>query len=353
MKNKKLVAFLTAAMMVFGLTGCAAATESSDVSGTEADTQNGTPDAVAAEDLETLELAVTGSDDNYMAEILNLAIENGYIEEELNKVGYTVHWNSFLSGPAITEAIAGGSVVGGAMGDLPVFISNNSGVETTIIAAINSTYQYGIVVTDPEIKEPKDFEGKKVLVTLGGVPHYFWENYVADNGIDESTVEIINSSDPTSLLATGEADAFVTTLSSAYYLESLGLGTVAVNGAEIGGATNTGIFELSDSFLNVHEDVAVAINKALILAYEDAVADPDSFYESLATENQPVEVVRLGYEWNDSLSQLNPKITDEILAGYEKLNEWLVEEQFITAPVDIDKIVDTSYYEKALSELGK
>lgn len=365
MKNntKRLETLLAAATLVFGLSACGTiTTENSDAAGAETIAQNDetqaadnvdTKDDAASGELETLELAIPGTDGNYSADLLNLAIANGYIEEELNEIGYTAHWNAFLSGPEINEAIAGGSVVGGELGDLPVFVSNGNGVETTIIATVNSTFQYGIVVTNPDIKEAKDFEGKKVLVTQGTVPHYFWENYVADNGIDASTIEIINSNDPTSLLSTGETDAFVTTLSGAYYYESLGLGTVVVDGSKIGGVTNTAVFEFDNSFLSEHEDVAVAINKALICAYEDAVADPNSFYESLATENQPVEVVKLGYEWNESLSQLNPEITDEILAGYDKFNTWLVDAQFIASPVDIDKLVDTSYYEKALSELGK
>lgn len=350
---KKIMATIATAAMVFGLTACSAATSTPRNDNTVTNETTGSNGTENSDGLETIELAVPGQDGNYVAEIVSLAIKGGYIEEELNKVGFTAHWNAFLTGTEINEALAGGSVVGGGLGDMPVFIANASGVASTIIAQTNSKLQYAILSANNEIQKPKDLEGKKIIVNQGTVLQHFWDIYVEANNLNVSAIEIINSNDPTSLLSSGEADAYVTTLTSAYFMEYKGLGSVFVNGAEIAGSYSTTVFELENGFLAEHPEVAVAINKALIRAYENAIETPQDFYESLENESQPADVVALSYNWNPTLEQLSPEITQETMDSYKAFNEWLVENQLIGAEVDIDTLIDTQYYEKAIAELGK
>lgn len=354
MKNrvKRLTAIAGAVVLAIGIfTGCGNSAATNSSAGNSSTEKAG---AETSGELETIEFAIPGSDNAFSGEIVNLAIKKGYIEEELNAVGYTAHWNAFLSGTEINEAVAGGSVVGGQLGDMPAFVSNSNGVETTIIAETNNNLQYVILAGNGvEINSPKDFEGKKVIVNQGTVMWRFWKIFADANNLDVSKIEIINSNDATSLLSTGEVDAYVSPLAVGKYFENLGLGKIVVSGADYPGSNSTTVFELENKFLAEHEEVAVAIDKALIRAYRDGAANPDEFYEALASENQPAEVIKSGYEGNENLSQANPEITDEIIAAYEGYNTFLVENQMIGKSVDIKKLVNTTYYEKALAELGE
>lgn len=342
--KKKTIAAILVATMVLGVTGCGSSDSSSSSKETLAATQTG--------ELKKLRLGVGGQDDNLVMEIGTLAYRNGYFEEELNKVGFTIEFTGFLqTGPEANAAIAAGDLDGAIYGDLPAYTCNAGGIGTTIIAEVNSNYQYGIVASNSDIKEPKDLEGKTVIIPQGTVIQFFWEQYAKDNGIDTSTVNVINSSDAASLLATGDADAAASALYSTYYYQSLGVGTVIGDSTGSVNESSTMVVTLENNFLTENPDVAVAINKALIRAYEAAKADPEAYYEIVATETIPADIIKQQYTFDESFSYLSPEITDEIIERYKTLDQWLVDNQLISELVDVDKLVDTSYYQQALSEL--
>lgn len=363
--KKKIVATLMAAVLALGLAGCGSEKQSdkTDAKGTnvqseqsESSTDEETAEAGKnnSEALKTLRLGCGGQDDTMLMEIGSVAYSKGYLEEELNAVGYTAEIHTFVqTGPEVNEAIASGALDGAIYGDMPAFVSNSNGVGTTIIATANSKLQYGILSVDPNIKEPKDLEGRKVIVSQGTVLQHFWEEYAAEKGVDTSKVEIINTADPTSLLQTGEADAYVSLLHSVNYMADLGLGQLFDDGTDMENGTSTSVVILENDFLKEHPDVAVAINKALIRAYEDAQADVEDFYEAVATPTESAEIMKIAYEFDTSLYYMSPEITDETMAYFERFNHWLVDNQLIAEPVDLDTLIDTSYYEKAVSELGK
>ena len=203
MKTKKLKTMVTkmavtaaTAVLVAGVfAGC----------GTEKSAKEGTGDAVQ----KTLKIGVGDSEDSgYVLELAALAKENGYLDEELGNVGYTVEFVPFASaGPEINEALASGAVDAAIYGDFPAFTSKSNGIDSTIIATVNQRMQYGVLAGNDEIKTAKDLEGKKVIYLQGSVQQYFWEKYAEANGIDTSKVEVINSTDTASLLQTGAAEA--------------------------------------------------------------------------------------------------------------------------------------------------
>lgn len=339
-KRKLAAAALASVMGIVGLTGCGTPAEEEANAGKTAE-------------LQTIRIGCGGQDDSYVMEIATLAYKKGYLEEELNAAGYTAEFSAFLqTGPEVNEALASGSLDAAIYGDFPAFVNKSNGIDTTIVATINSKMQYGILTTSENVKEPKDLEGKRVIVGQGTVVQYFWEQYVAANNIDESKVEVINSTDGASLLQAGEADAYVSLLYVASYMESLGLGTVFDDSVDVKNGSTTGIVLFADSFLDKNPDAAVAINKALIRAYDDASANPDEFYEAISTQ-YPEEIMKTEYAFDESLSYLSPEITDEMLEYYENLNNWMYDNQLIAEKVDLDDFIDTSYYETAVSELGK
>lgn len=117
-----------------------------------------------------------------------------------------------------------------------------------------------------------------MIVPEGTAIQYFWENYAAEKGIDTSKVNTINAvEDAASLLMTGDADAIVST---AYGIQSyvyMGVGRILDTGAGIENAHSTYLTAVKTSYLKENPDAAVAINKALIDAYDSALKDAMCF----------------------------------------------------------------------------
>lgn len=171
---KKIGTVLLAAAMTFGLVGCGAKKDSTVVA-TEAETPS-------EENEKVIRIGGSGSEDSAMnLELMNVAYKQGYLEDELKKAGYRLDFTFFPGGgPALNEALAAGELDAVVYGDLPAFVGKSNGADTTLIASVNADLQYGIVVANDEIQDPKDLEGKNVIVPEGTAIQYFWENYAAE-----------------------------------------------------------------------------------------------------------------------------------------------------------------------------
>lgn len=342
---KKLFALiLVLSLSVVGLIGCA---------GNSGDSSSG--DDSATGELKTFRIGVGGPEGGGIFEGAALAFENGYFEEELAKVGFTPEFVYFSgAGPEINEAFAAGELDAAIVGDFPAFTAKSNGIDNQIIALTNQKQQYGVLVASDDITEPKDLEGKRVIVVQGSVAQFYWESYAEANGIDIDKVEEINAAaDATSLLQTGEADAYVVNKYMVAYLESVGLGKTLTTGVDTSDIYTTFIFEATSKVLSENPDLGTAVNKALIRAQEASIEDPESLYNALASEYIPADAWKASYDFDDTLSFLSPEITDEALAYYETLTAWMVDHGIVSEQVDISSFVDTSYYAIAAEELGK
>lgn len=338
--RRMLLVLLTGIMAVAG-TGCGSsvkAAESSDKTG---------------EALKVLRLGCTGASGVPSMEIGNLACNKGYLEEELNKAGFTVELSDFGGGPYVNEALASKAIDVAVYGDFPALTCKSNGIDTTMIAVMNAKQQYGILAADDSIKTPKDLEGKRVIVSQGTSIQFVWEMYAKARGIRTDQVEVINTMDAAALLQTGDADAYVSVLYAQKRYEEMGIGHIIDDTADIPDAAPQLVAVADSEFLKENPDAGVAVVKALIRAWRDAVEDPDAFYDAIATEEMSAQLMKSGYEFDESLSFLSPEITEESLRKLEALNTFLVNNAYIAVPVEIDAFIDTSYYERAEKELEK
>ena len=351
---KQVTGMLVAGTMVFGLTGCAGASKDS-ASSSDAETEESTAiaetaDVDTAADLKTLRIGVGGVDGGGILEGAALAVKNKYFEEELEKVGYQPEYIYFSgAGPEINEALAGDQIDAAIVGDFPTFTAKSNGIDTTIIAETNQKVNYGILTTVENAETIEDLKGKTAVVFGGSVSQFFWMNYLEKKGIDIDEIPYVNSTDATTLLNSGDAQVYPVTAYMAYYLESMGIGHV-IDTADADIWT-TFVFEVKSDLLKENDQLGVAINKALIRASKEAQENPQSQYDALASETVSAEAWEKYYAADPTLSNLSPEITEEIIAYYEKENQWMLDNGVISNPVDISTFVDTSYYERALQEL--
>lgn len=341
--RKEVLRVLMLSVLALVLTGCGAGSSNQADSKKQENNKN-----ASSSELKELRIGASGQDDSAVLEGATLAVKNGYLEEELNAIGYTLKIVGFPGGgPAINESLAAGELDGAIIGDLPTFTAKSNGIDTKIIALTNQKNQYGILTASDSVKEPKDLEGKKVIVPQGTIVQYFWENYAEANNIDASKVELINvTADAPSLLQTGDADAYVAPKYVVSYLGAAGLGKDLQGDTE--GIYTTMVFEVVSKVLEENNEIGTAINKALIRSQEAAIKDSESLYNALASETIPADAWKVSYAFDDTLSFLSPEITDDVLAFYSDLADWMVEHSIVSEKIDISSFVDGSYYKKAL-----
>ena len=133
----------------------------------------------------------------------------------------------------------------------------------------------------------------------------------------------------------------------------MGVGRILDTGAGIENAHSTYLTAVKTSYLKENPDAAVAINKALIDAYDSVLKDANVLYTSSAGTNLPAEEWEKVYAYDTSFSYLTPEITDSEREYFENFNQWLVDHKLLKEKLDLDSFVDTSYYEKAVKSLDK
>lgn len=351
---KKLLLAVAIGTMVIGATGCGTKTESS----------NGTENAVASEkttqtngELKEFRVGCGDATNNQLNDLAQVAQNNGYLEEELNKVGYTLKVTGFQGqGPEINAAIMSGSLNAGNYAEFPSYTSKASGADTTIVAVTDPQLLYGILAKDENIKTVKDLEGKKIVVQQGTSLQYVWNRIVDETGIDESKVEVINSNvvDGLSLVQTGDADAVLSSASSVQNFENQGQGH-AVEGINADVAYTVTLFNVSNKILQESPDVAVAINKALIRSYEEVKNDPEKLYSVLGSRygEKGADVIKDTYTINGSLDYISPEINDDFFTYMNDTYAWMKDKSLLAKDIDPNTYIDRSYYEKAVEELGE
>ncbi|WP_310603094.1 ABC transporter substrate-binding protein [Anaerosporobacter sp.] len=364
-KSKLIISTLLLLAMALNLVACQSknknnnqavqtTSKSKDSADTEAkDTEVQDTDTKPTE-LKVVKLASPTQDGNFV-ESAKIAQAQGYIEEELAAVGYKPEYIAFAqAGPAINEALVAKEVDIAVYGDLPIITLRSNGGKIKVFAAANTEYQFGILAAPGvEIKEPKDLEGKKVILGKGTVAHYYYYQLVKNYNLDESKIQLINANaDSQSILATGDADALIYTLFAEKYYETIGVGTVVNTSYDTPERTAQFLVAGREEYLEKNRDVAKAIIRALNRAQEYAASDEKGAYKALAGEGSkiPESVYEDTYNYDTTFSYFKPELTKESQDKIVSLIDFAYENGLIQEKVDINDLIDTSYYEEVLAE---
>lgn len=349
--KKILAVTLVTAFSVSTLTGCGSDSQSSGAT-SGASSEAASDVSSESAELKNFNIGFTGADDSYVGSLMNVAMKEGYLEEELNEIGYTVHPVAAQTGPVLNESLASGDLDAIVYGDFPAFTAVANGLGNKIVAVVDSKSQYGILTADSaKIKSVKDIEGKNVCVAQGTVLQFFWDRYAKAKGIDTSSINIVNSSDMATLFQSGDIEVGLSTLASTYYFETMGIGTTVFDTGE-DSAYTTFVATVRGDFLDENPEIGVVINKALIRAYNAVLENEDILYEDQASGNIGAEQWKKAQAFDPTFDNLKVEITDDTLDFYKELNKWLVDNGVISSEVDLDDFVHTEYYQQAVDELG-
>lgn len=358
MKKKNLLkkALILTSVTVISLGGLVGCNSRQTDSGQTADTQTGGKEANTSQTTEykTVRIGCGDATNNQLNDLAAVAQAEGYFEKELNQVGYTLEVTGFQGqGPEICSAIMSGALDGGNIAEFPAYNSKSSGSDISVIGVTNPKFLYGLLAVDENIKNVTDLEGKKVVVQQGTALQYAWEQIVELTGIDASKIEVVNASvlDGISLLQTGDADVIISAKYSLNYYAQSGLGHLVEGVPD--DASSTTLIVLDNDYIAENPDVPVALNKALIEAYEDVQENPQLFYETVGKKmgDGGADVIQKGYEQDDSISYLTPEFSDGLYEKVKSIYNWQKDKNLLSGDVDVDSFFDSSYYDKALEQI--
>lgn len=90
----------------------------------------------------------------------------------------------------------------------------------------------------------------------------------------------------------------------------------------------------------------MAVLKALQRAKEETVSNPDEFFHAIASPTLGVDVFRKAYGFDDNFAFLDSDIDSGVTDKLNYLNDFMLENGYISKAIDVDSFVDKSYYEK-------
>lgn len=346
---KRAAAIVTAVVLTGAFTACSSTSDNT----ADDSTQSETSDNSNNEDLQVVRIGYSGNN-GAAAGLLGYIETTGLLEEELNKIGYTVEYTGFETGGAgVNEALAAGQLDYAGTVDFPAIVGRASGIDSSVVAITDSLTEIDIIAKKENVKDINDLKGKKIGVQLGTVQQRFVVTVLNSVGLDVSDVEILNmtSAEAISALQTGDIDAFasvetytaqITQTDDTFY----SVATTRTNPEWGSPYVITG----ANNYLKDHEDVTEVIIQTLLKGKEEIISDPEHFYQTLA------DAFGFDYELEEYLDNKDDnkfdyctiEITDDaantIKADYEfALSSGLIENEF-----DIDSWINTSYYENAV-----
>lgn len=137
---------------------------------------------------------------------LNLAYNLGYLQEEFEGSNVTFTLDYFQNGPAISEAFASGDLDFAEFGEQAAISGISADYGYKIIGRNCDTETMYPLVVSKDITSVDELKGAKIAVSVGTSAHYLMLSYLNSMGLTENDIELVNTSDTVTLLASGEVD---------------------------------------------------------------------------------------------------------------------------------------------------
>lgn len=278
---------------------------------------------------------------------LGIAKDKGYIDEELNKIGVKAEFVPMTgAGPAINEALASGNLDVGALGDVPAIIGKAAGIDTELISSAGLLNGASLLIPkNSTITSVKDLKGKKIATQKGAYMHKVLIDILEANGLKIDDIQFVNMNAQNSAdaLMSGNVDCAVV---GGVTLAKLVLDNYAkelVDYRENIQWNTAGYTIVRTNFAKENPNVIKAILKALVqakkLCKDNDTASLDQWIKSGNSE----ETYKYLYPKNDYVDEI--EISNDVINSGKSTVGFLKNNDLIKNDVDIEKWINTSYYE--------
>lgn len=286
-----------------------------------------------------------------------LAYTDGALEEEFKKDGVKVQWTFFKgAGPAVNEALVNKQLEFAWQGDLPSIVHRASDVKTKIILGSGvRTGLYLAVAPDSNIRRLEDLKGRKVAVFKGTNLHLAAVRALADKGLSERDVKLVNLDIPSAeaALVSKDIDAAFGYVGF-FKLRDQGLAKVVWSAAEDSYKyTRQTALLVSDDFAARHPKVVERVVKTVV-QYAHKYSDENRRAELFAQWGKAEYAEKVWRE--DFIGQplrvrLSPLLDPFLVARYKDAADEAHKLKLIRKKPEIDSWFDRRYLNAALKEL--
>lgn len=352
MKKKILSAILVTVLSLGTLAGCGSAEKAETGASTDTKSSENSENVtgseatgdVTADTAEEIEVHI-GDQPSFF--ILKIAEQNGYFEDEFEGTGVKIVVDNFVNqGSAIVEAMNAGDVQLGVLGTMPLVTADANGSGFVAISSVNLS-ENGFKLyagADTGITSIEEFKGKKIAVKFSSNEHEMLLTLLANAGLSETDVEIVNMSADDSLnsLLSGDVDGAILKGDQLKAADEAGSIIVADN-------SESGIIENlligRKDFVTEHPEVVSGVLRVLERTKQWIDENPDEtvsiFVEQTSTDP---EVAQISFESRSRSISIDE---DKFIAPIQRTLDFLISQGTIDDSLTIDDIVDTSYYENS------
>ena len=305
--SKTIVAVSAAALAAVALAACGGSGDSSSSSsGAAASCPLGAPDESITSTVRIAYQKIPNGD--------LIVKDQKILENCMPKANIT--WNVFASGGDVLQAYGAGAVDIGLTGSNPAVKALSAPLNTTLPPTVN-TWIFDVIgkgeslVVKADITSPEGLKGKKIATPFSSTAHYSLLNWLEQNGLSETDVELINL-EPEKMIAAwpdlGGAFVWDPTLS-----ELTAAGGVVLGSAADTAAAGKPTYDLANgvkAWIDANQPFmtmwAKAQNYAVNMINTDPTAAATSISAELAVPPADVEKMFAGYKYLNATEQASP-----------------------------------------------
>ena len=315
---------------------------------------------LAEADVLRIGVAAAGGGDpvTFSGSSLGIVRNQQLLEKAFAGSGTEVQWFFFKgAGPVVNEALSNQQLDFAYQGDLPAVVGRSNGLDTRLLAALGVRSNiYLAVPKGSDIKSIDDLKGKKVAVFRGTNGHLVSINLLAERGLTERDIKVIN-------LDTGSTQAA---------LVSNGV-DAAFGGRELFKLRDKGLIDII--YDNPSQDVRYTRQTALVVRsdYEkehpqnvqkvvDTLVDAakwssdeghaEQVFAEWAKSNDPVESLRADFAGSSLRDKVSPLVDNFLIGRYQAVADQAKAEKLIRRPVTVEGWFAPGYLQAALKSRG-
>ena len=307
--------------------------------------------AVGKDGLKTIKIGFPGTRPSGM---LVAVSEYGYLEEYLNKIGYTAELVGFAgAAPVIHEALVAKELDYVVYAGMAGVLSKSVGIDHALISIAAWTSYWSLIVgADLGIDSLSDLRGKKIAYIRGASPHMYLIRVLNEAGLTFDDIIPLNSTEAITGIISGSIDGCI--VGNGQEADYVRDGVVKVVHKGFNADKNVyfepSIFIARSDVHKANPEVAVAIQKAFLKTKDKAKEDVDAYYKLLSDRSGlSLEAVLSTAEYNLDVS-IPLNLDENYIQSLKDILAFLQDNKLTTGNVDFDAWQDKSIYIRAARE---
>ena len=286
--------------------------------------------------------------------LLAIADAKGFIADQFKDTKTKVEFTYFTgTGPAINEALSNGQLDFASYGAVPNGKSN--GLDTVLVASYGGTVIFGAARPDVDIKTVTDLKGKRIAVQKATIIHWALIQALKNAGLSEKDVTIVDlkNADQLAAIAAKSVDA-VFGADFLLPLEDKGIARIFYKSSSAGpSGDGFGAFLVTDKFRQAHPEAAQKVVTGFVAAAHWLADDKnrDEAFQIWSRAGTPVATITKSNEGTLLKGKYNPRLDAFFKARYASAIAFNKEQKLTRRDVDLTAWADSSYLDKAISDL--